>query len=284
MRKDEDRQASRAVESHYGHGKILDLVLNALRAAGKDLDRLTPADLAPVDQFHIRGREATVELAGRAALRPGMRVLDVGCGLGGSARYLAAEWKCYVTGIDLTGEYIEAAKALAELTGLAGTTSFLQGSALDLPFAVGSFDIVWTEHVQMNIADKRAFYSEISRVLVPGGRLLFHDIFQGNGGTLYYPVPWAEDSSISFLATPAEVLTLLENLGFRILDWQDKSRQSLAWFAAAALKLNATAPAPLGLHLLMGANTADKFSNNIRNLTEQRFVVIQAVAGKEDGQ
>lgn len=283
MRKNGDRQVRHAVESHYGHGKTLDLVLNALRAAGKDLDRLTPADLAPIDQFHIRGREATVELACRATLSPGSRILDVGCGLGGSARYLAAEWNCHVTGIDLTGEYIEAAKALAELTGLAGATSFLQGSALDLPFADGSFDAVWTEHVQMNIADKRTFYSEIFRVLVPGGRLLFHDVFQGDGGALYYPVPWAEDSSISFLATTAEVLILLEDLGFRILDWQDKSRQSLAWFTAATLKLKAAAPAPLGLHLLMGENTAVKFSNNLRNLEEQRFVVIQAIAGKECG-
>lgn len=281
MKENEDHQTRQAVESHYGQGKILDLLLNALRAAGKDLDRLRPADLAPVDLFHIRGREATVELAGRATPSPGRRVLDVGCGLGGSARYLAAEWKCHVTGIDLTAEYIEAAKALAELTGLAGVTSFLQGSALDLPFASGSFDIVWTEHVQMNIADKRTFYSEIFRVLVPGGRLLFHDIFQGDGGALYYPVPWAEDSSISFLATPAEALVLLEELGFSILDWQDKSHQSLTWFAAAAEKLKAAAPLPLGMHLLMGGNAACKLANNLRNLAEQRFVVVQAAAGKE---
>jgi SAM-dependent methyltransferase len=282
MEGNEDRQARQAVENHYGRGKILDLVLNALQAAGKDLDRLTPADLAPVDQFHIRGRGATLELARLASLSPGRRVLDVGCGLGGSARYLAAEWNCHVTGIDLTAGYIEAAKALAELTGLADVTSYLQGSALDLPFAAGSFDIVWTEHVQMNIADKRSFYAEIFRVLAPGGRLLFHDIFQGDGGSVHYPVPWAEDESISFLATPDEVRVILKSLGFTILDWQDKSSQSLAWFRAATEKMNAAAPLPLGLHLLMGGNTAVKFANNLRNLAEQRIVVVQAVVAREN--
>jgi len=275
-----DKYLQRSVESHYSRGEILSSIQRALREVGKDLGRLTPADLAAVDQFHIRGREATIELANRAFLQPGWRVLDVGCGLGGSARYLAAEWQCDVTGIDLTGEYIEAAKVLAEWVGLGDVTTFQQCSALDMPFAAGSFDVVWTEHVQMNIADKRAFYAEMSRVLVPGGRLLFHDIFRGDGGPLHYPVPWAEESSISFLATPEEVREILESLGFSVLDWEDKSRHSQVWFAAAVEKLKAVGPLPLSLQLLMGSNAAVKLANNLRNLAEQRFVVIQAVVRK----
>lgn len=275
-----DKQIQQSVESHYSRGEILGSIRRALREAGKDLDRLTPADLAAVDQFHIRGREATIELANRASLQPGRRVLDVGCGLGGSARYLATEWQCHVTGIDLTGEYIEAAKVLAQLVGLGDVTTFQQSSALDMPFAAGSFDVVWTEHVQMNIADKRAFYAEIARVLTPGGCLLFHDIFRGDGGPLHYPVPWAEESSISFLATPEEVREILEGLGFSILDWEDKSRHSQVWFTAAVERLKVAGPLPLGLHLLMGSNTAVKLANNLRNLEERRFVVIQAVARK----
>ena len=220
------------VEIHYGRGEILNSILSALRKMGKEVTQLVPTDLAPVDEFHIRGREATVELASRAPLKPGLRVLDVGCGLGGTVRYLASEHQCRATGIDLTPEYVEVANALADLVGLKHRVEYRQASALDMPFDDGSFDVVWTEHVQMNIADKRAFYAEVARVLAPRGRLLFHDIFQGDGGPLHYPVPWAEDSSISFLAAPETVRGILEELGFSIRDWEDKSQPSLDWFVA----------------------------------------------------
>jgi len=272
--------APESVERHYGRGHILDSILRALRQAGKDLDRLAPADLAPVDEFHIRGREATIELAARASLRRGLRVLDVGCGLGGSARYLAAQHGCEVVGIDLTREYVDTASALAAMVGLERMVEFRQASALELPFEGDSFDVVWTEHVQMNIADKQAFYAEIGRVLVPRGRLLFHDIFRGEGGPLWFPVPWSEDGSISFLAAPDAVRDLLAGLGFSLHEWEDKSQQSLDWFAAASDRLPSAGPPPLGLHLLMGDNAKTKFQNNIRNLRERRFVVFQAVAEK----
>jgi SAM-dependent methyltransferase len=213
-------------------------------------------------------------------LKPGLKVLDVGSGLGGSTRYLAAEHQCRATGIDLTKEYVDVANALAELVGLKGVVEFHQGSALEMPFADGSFDVVWTEHVQMNIADKRAFYTEITRVLAPGGHLLFHDIFQGTGGPPHYPVPWAEDNSISFLAPPETVRAILEEQGFDILDWEDKTRHSLDWFAATAEKIEQSGPPPLGTHLLMGDTARNKFKNVIQNLKEARVVVVQALAKK----
>jgi MPBQ/MSBQ methyltransferase len=247
---------------------------------GKDLARLAPADLSPVDEFHIRGRDATSELAQRAALKPGLKVLDVGSGLGGSVRFLASEHQCKVTGVDLTEEYVDVANALADLVGLKDLVEFRQASALKLPFADGSFDVVWTEHVQMNIADKRAFYMEMARVLKSGGCLAFHDILKGRGEPLHFPVPWAEEASISFLATPETVRGLLETLGFDIVDWEDKSRQSLQWFTAVVEKLTRSGPPPLGLHLLMGTTAQAKFENNVRNLQEGRIVVVQAVARK----
>lgn len=268
------------VQNHYARGEIVESILRALRVMGKDLAKLTPADLAPVDAFHIRGRAATVELAKLASLEPGLRVLDVGCGLGGSARYLAAEYHCRVTGVDLTQEYVDAANALAEIVGLKDSVEFRQSSALEMPFADGSFDVVWTEHVQMNIADKRAFYAETARVLAPRGRLVFHDIFQGEGGALHFPVPWAEDDSINFLAAPDEARRILEALGFSILHWEDQSGESLAWFEAANRKAKPSGPAPLGLQLLMGKTAKTKFENIIRNLREKRFVVVKAVAEK----
>jgi SAM-dependent methyltransferase len=269
-----------SVERHYGREDLLGAILEALRAAGKDPARLKPADLAPVDAFHIRGREATVELAARARLSPGLRVLDVGCGLGGSARYLAGEHGCRVTGIDLTHEYVEAATALARLVGLDSLVEFRRSGALELPFADGAFDVVWTEHVQMNVADKRAFYRELARVLAPGGRLAFHDVFLGPEGGPRYPVPWAEEASISFLATAEAVRAIVEDLGLRIEDWEDTTGRSLAWFLAAAEKAEHAVPSPLGMHLVMGATTRDKFANLIRNLREQRIAVAQGVAVK----
>lgn len=269
------------VEQHYGRGRILASIIAALRKAGKDPARLEPEDLAPVDEFHVRGREATVELARRAALKPGSDVLDVGCGLGGSARYLAAEHQCRVTGIDLTQEYVDVANALAGMVGLSDKVAFRQASALDMPFDDGSFDVVWTEHVQMNIADKHAFYREIGRVTRPKGMLLFHDIFEGNGGPLHYPVPWAEESSISFLAAPEEVRATLEDLGFVIRDWVDKSEPSLQWLVTAVEKAKVSGPPPIGTHLLMGDTARNKLENAIRNLREGRFVVYQARAEKQ---
>lgn len=266
------------VEQHYTRGRILDSILGALREAGKDLTRLKPEDLAAVDEFHVRGREATVELAHRASLRPGLHVLDVGCGLGGSARYLAAEHQCRVSGIDLTEEYVEVANALADLVGLTDKVAFRQASALEMPFEDGTFDVVWTQHVQMNIADKRAFYREIARVTRPKGLFLFHDIFRGDGGSVYYPVPWADEPSISFLASPGEVKRMLTDLGFVILDWVDKTEQSLQWIVAAIEKAKVSGPGPLGPHLLMGDNAKSKLDNASRNLREGRFVVYQVCA------
>jgi MPBQ/MSBQ methyltransferase len=267
------------VESHYAREGLYYSIVAALRGSGKDIARLTPADLAPVDEFHVRGRAATVELASSLAPQRGLRVLDVGCGLGGSARYFASEYGCRVTGIDLTAEYVEVASALAKLVGLEGQVDFRHASALQMPFGDGAFDLVWTEHVQMNIAAKRAFYAEIARVLAPGGRFAFHDVFQGEG-ELHFPVPWAEDPAINFLAPPGEVRSMLQDLGLTIQVWEDKSLDSLQWLAGAIEKTRQPGRPGLGLHLLMGENARSKSDNVMRNLREGRMVVVQAIAQK----
>ncbi len=268
------------IENHYGRSGLLQAILRTLPAPDAGAGRLTPADLAAVDAFHIRGHEATAELAGRGRLASGLRVLDVGCGIGGPARYLAGEQGCRVVGVDLTAEYIEAATALAERVGLAHAVEFRQADALDLPFPDAAFDVVWTEHVQMNIADKQRFYAELARVLVQKGRLFFHDVFRGPGGPPHYPVPWAEDDAISFLVTPEAVRGLLAELGFAIVDWEDTSARSLAWFAGVANRLRQPGAAAPGPHPLMGENAPAKVRNVIRNLQEGRIVAIQAIAEK----
>ena len=268
------------VARHYGSFDVLDAILNALQAEGKDLERLTLEDLAPVDEMHIRGREATAELADLAGAAVGMKVLDVGCGLGGSARYLAAEYGCDVTGIDLTPEFCTAATELSKRVGLSAQTHFRCGSALDMPFEDGSFDLAWTQHAQMNIADKRGLYAEIFRVLRPEGKFVFHDIFAGPGGAAYYPTHWAETASLSHLIAPDELRELLAEIGFQVVEWRDKTDISRDWFLAVLQKRREEPPPRLGLHLLLGETGPTKFQNIGRNLVEGRISAFQGVLTK----
>ena len=266
-----------SVESHYTVADLGGRILSALENMGKDLTSLTVTDLALVDEFHIRGREATQELAEIAKLAPDLHVLDVGSGLGGSARYLAHEYGCRVTGIDLTEDYCRVATMLSQRLGMDNRTEFRTGSALNMPFADGTFDLAWTEHVQMNIEDKKQFYSEIFRALKPGGRMVFHDVFQGKGGEVHFPVPWADEASISFLDSPDGMSQLLSTVGFRSQSWANTTDISKNWFQAASERMKNKGPLPLGLHVLMGDNARDKFGNMLRNLQEDRIAVIQAV-------
>ncbi len=197
------------INQHYGRGDLGTTILAALQAAGKNPQRLTPDDLAPVDQFHTAGKQATLELMHLAELQAGMEVLDVGGGLGGAARLLAAEQGCKVTVLDLTQEYCRVGELLTARTGLSDRVSFQQGSALDMPFPEARFDVVWTQHSSMNIADKARLYAEVRRVLRPAGRLAFHEIMAGPVQPIHFPVPWAHEPAISFLRPPVGLHLLL---------------------------------------------------------------------------
>jgi ubiquinone/menaquinone biosynthesis C-methylase UbiE len=268
------------VEKHYGSGGLMEKIEAGLNLAGKDVNSLTVDDLAPIDEFHTRGRKSTLEVAELANLKATDLVLDVGCGLGGTARYLAERYKCNVTGIDLTEEYISVGRKLTELVGLSDRVELLHGSALEIPLEDESFDIVWTEHVQMNIADKKRFYSEIARVLKPGGRLLFHDIFRGPGDPPFYPVPWAEDESTSALVTGTEARSIIEQVGLDIDQWLVKVQESIDFFNKMSAQIKANGSPPMGIHLLMGDNAKDKLQNYARNLSEDRVSVALGMAHK----
>jgi ubiquinone/menaquinone biosynthesis C-methylase UbiE len=269
------------IDKHYGRGWIMDRIEAGLKAAGKDLDALAVDDLAPIDEFHTRGRESTLEIAGLADLKSSDLVVDVGCGLGGTARFLADQYGCNVAGFDLTDEYISVGQRLTELVGLSDRVALRQGSALEIPYEDARFDVAWTEHVQMNIADKDRFYSEIARVLKPGGRLLFHDIFRGPGEAPIYPAPWAEDELMSSLATEETARSAMEQAGLVIDQWIGKVQESIEFFATVFAGIEADGPPPIGIHLLMGDNAREKLRNHVRNLSEERATVALGLGVKK---
>jgi len=269
-----------AIQTHYTRADLGDVILAALEKAGKDVNRLSPEDLAPIDEFHIRGRAATIELARAAGLDATKRVLDIGSGVGGTSRCLATEFGCHVTGIDLTDEYCRAAETLSVRTGLAHLVDFRQGDATKLPFDDQTFDVVWTEHVSMNIPDKTRLYKEMHRVLKPGGTLAIYDVLAGPSGPVLFPVPWARTPDTSFLVQPSELRRLLEEAGFMISDWSDTTEAGRAWFVSLAERIRNEGFPPLGLHLLMGADFQEMAQNQGRNLQEGRIVLGQVVAKK----
>lgn len=224
-----------AVASHYvgstdaAGDALAARIAEALGRAGKDLDELTLEDLAPVDEFHIRGRKATLEIGKALGVDAGAHLLDIGSGLGGPARALAKAHGCRVTGIDLTPAFCEAATVLSGWVGLADRLAFRQGDATALPFPDASFDAAMTLHVAMNIAAKDRMYAEARRVLKPGGRFVAYDVLQGEGGEVVFPVPWAREPSISHLATPGEMRELLAGAGFGILAEEDSTEESQGW-------------------------------------------------------
>ncbi len=266
-----------SVETYYSDSELGRAILDALAEMGKDANSLTIDDLAPIDAFHIRGRVATAELAGIANIAAGANILDVGSGLGGSARFLASQFDCDVTGLDITRDYCDVATMLSDLVGLGDSTRFEHGSALDMPFESDVFDVVWTEHAQMNIEDKRGFYSEITRVLKPGGKLAFHDIFQGPQGVVSFPVPWAGGQSLSFLTSEADLQSLLGEFGFNVLAWKDVTEASAKFFENRIPVMERRAPPPLDLALVMGADRMSKFRNLGHAVANGHAAVILAV-------
>ncbi|WP_235503570.1 class I SAM-dependent methyltransferase [Aeromicrobium sp. Root344] len=246
-------------------------ISSALDAAGIDRAALRPLDLAPVDEFHIRGRAATLEIVEALGLSASSHVLDLGSGLGGPARTLAEVTGCMVTGVDLTSEFCEVATALSEWTGLSDRTRFQVGDATDTGLPDGAVDAALTVHVAMNISDKHALYAEAFRVLRPGGRFVAYDVLQGEGGDVRYPVPWANDPSTSFLATPEDMRELLHEAGFEIISEVDSSDESLVWFQQMRARIERDGPPPVTFSAFLGEAFGPMAANQVANLAERRI-------------
>jgi ubiquinone/menaquinone biosynthesis C-methylase UbiE len=261
------------VRDHYRATGLVERLKTALLALGPEDQRLTPLKLAALDQFHTRGLAATAELAQLAGITAGLSVLDVGAGIGGPARFLAATCGCRVTGVDLSEPFVDAARYLTERTGLSEQVSFRIGSALQLPFDDSGFDVVLLQHVAMNIPDRAQLYREIRRVLKSGGRFASFDVVL-NSGEPHYPVPWARTPATSFLLTASATREAIEPAGFRMLTWQDDTEAAKAWGA----QLRASGPPPaLNLGVVMGPDFAQLAANLARNLMEGRLGILTAV-------
>jgi ubiquinone/menaquinone biosynthesis C-methylase UbiE len=277
-----------SVERHYTRPNLENTILTALRNAGKDVDQqLTVDDLAPIDELHPLGREATANLASLLdnGLQPNFHVLDVGSGIGGPSRYLASRFGCHVTGLDLVEEYCRVADSLAKRVKLDNLLTYRQGDATQMPFEDATFDIVWTQHASMNIANKKRLYSEMHRVLKPGGKLAIEEAYKGssdmNDSSIYFPVPWAADASISHLISAEEVRKLLkEVIGFKEVVWKDKTQLVSDWIKQMIKRVQQTSgggPPPIGIHVIVGPQWSEMVKNALKNLEEGRLTVAQGI-------
>ncbi len=265
-----DRSDARATNDYWGREGLERRILDALAATGKNVDALTVDDLAPADHFHSGGKSATERLARLAQLRPGMRVLDVGGGLGGPARTLAAKFGCRVTLVDLTESYVRAGAALTARLGLADRVTHRVGDALALDVGAEPFDVVWTQNSGMNITDKERLYAGFARALRPGGVLALQEPMAGPVQPVLFPVMWARDAGASFLRGPAEMRKVIEAAGFQVRAWDDVTAE------AAGPSTGADSPAHSVQRIIMGDALEPIVRAGQRNREERRIVMIQA--------
>jgi SAM-dependent methyltransferase len=266
------------VANYYTRGRLQDSILQALSRAGKDLANLTHDDLAALDEFHVGGREATQELAAQMELRPGIHLLDVGSGIGGPARYYAAEQGCKVTGVDLTEEFVLVSRSLTRRTKLDHAVEFLHGSALALPFGTANFDRAYTIHAGMNIADKLGFFREVRRVLKPEGLFAIFDLMRTAEGPIRYPVPWALTGETSFVAHVNDYRDTLTAGGFHVTRERHRGAFALDFMQRMMARVAQGGPPALGLHLLMGEPTKVMLTNVRAMIEEGSLTPVELIA------
>ncbi len=269
------------VATHYTADHLLESIEAAVASIGKTTGDVTIEDLAPTDEFHVGSRPATQHLLNQLDFSAEDQILDVGCGLGGAARYIATEYGCHVTGIDLTQSFIDVGIQLNSWVGMNGGVTLRQANALAMPFEENAFDGATMLHVGMNIEDKFALFHEIYRVLRPGASLGVYDIMQIKAGDLTYPVPWATESHISKVATPETYEEAIGQAGFEIGAKTVRLDYALEFFEQIRAKTSSNGgPPPFGLHLLMQESTPLKVKNMIDNFADGLIAPVEIIVRK----
>jgi len=269
------------VVNHYSRGDLLLRLNAALADDSVDPSRPQIDTLAPYDQFHGRGLEATQEIAAMLKVAPTDHLLDVGSGIGGPARYMAHRFGCRVTGIDLTAEYCEVARHLTRLLAMESQVEFELGDALAMPFADATFDGAYSMNVSMNIADKAALYGEVRRVLKPGSWLMLSELAKGPGAPLDYPTPWAATASTSFLATPEETRNGLEAAGFEIVQFRETTEAVKAYGARSrAMVDRGEKPPHRAVQLMHGDIAPLAMKNTARGVAEGSIIPVEILSRK----
>ena len=271
---------AKAVAEHYSRPQLEETILGALKRAGIDTQKLAAMDLAMMDEFHVGGLEATKAFAEFMGLKPGMHVLDVGCGIGGPARYFAAEHGVRVMGIDLTEEFVRTAESLTKLVHLEKAASFEEGSALAMPFKAGSFDAAYMFHVGMNIADKNALFQDVARVLKPGARFSIYDLMRTSDAPIGYPVPWAVSGETSFVVHIEGYRQALAAVGFEVVHERGRRDFGIDFFERNIARTAQGGPPILGLQLLMGEKAPLMMQNVLGGMKGGIFEPVEMVAVK----
>jgi SAM-dependent methyltransferase len=268
------------IADHWGKGDVYESIVSALTELSKPLEGLTVEDLAPVDHFHARGFPATIDLADDLPIPAGQHIVDIGCGLGGPARYMAHRFDCRVSGVDMTPSFVDAAQRLTALLKMERQVEIIQGDGHELPYADEMFDGAYTQHVTMNVADRPTFFAEAYRVLRPGAFFALTEHGLGPKGNLHYPLPWSMNGSGEYLATPDETRSILERIGFEDVVIEDSGDKYVEAYRAMLERAEAGDLPPLGIHILMGDSALQKTRNSARNIEEERTHPIKLVCRK----
>ena len=268
-----------SVAAHYTHGQLLDRIVSGVEAIGKTPATVTVDELAPVDEFHIGGRQASEDFISQLELSADDNTLDVGCGIGGTSRFVASRFGCRVTGIDLTPEFVSAGQSLCDWVGLSGQVELHQGDATAMPFTDQSFDAAFMLHVGMNIANKAGLFAEVYRLIKPAGVFGVYDVMQTSDEPLSYPVPWSSVPGTSALATRQQYTEALELAGFDVLKIRDRREFAAEFFAETRRRVEQAGGAPpLGVHIAMGESAPVKISNMVENIAAGRISPVEIIA------
>ena len=263
------------IAAHYSSGTLLNRIADGLSALDKSLETAGPEDLKSVDEFHIGGLAATEALLEQIDIGPDTKVLDIGSGIGGTARFIVSRYGAKVHGVDLTPEYVETARALCNYVDV--KAEFQQGSALKLPFDDAVFDIATLMHVGMNIENKEGLFAEAARVLKPGGVFAIFDVMSVSDGEIGFPVPWATAPEMSFVASPERYKSAARAVGFTVIAERDRGDFARQFFAKLAARIAEHGPPPVGLPVIMGDRAPEKIANMVAGLKSRTIAPVEMI-------